>query len=260
MRVMTHLRDVKMIKDRTHAEIEPMKQVIALLKKHNVKMEEDFLVKLENNKTALSDVSEKALGPVKEAILPLQNKEATNIKDRLRKFEIKVAEFRQDFQKHCPYNIANSSPEIIEESYRVIGEYYLKTLEMEEEARDLNNLETLFDMQKSTYKHLKDCSLELVSLKQMWDLIALIDYQFESWKSTLWDKIDTDNLTRLVGEMRTGQCNPQAPQNKDIKTWKSFTNLGERVKNMNTILPLITELHSKFMMDRHWKKLMGFTQ
>jgi hypothetical protein len=47
----------------------------------------------------------------------------------------------------------------------VIGEYYLKTLEMEDEARDLNNLETLFDMQKSTYKHLKDCSNELVSLK-----------------------------------------------------------------------------------------------
>jgi len=111
MRVMTHLRDVKMIKDRTQAEIEPMKQVIGLLKKHNVKMDEDFLVKLENSKTALVDVSEKALGPVKEAILPLQNKEATNIKDRLRKFEIKVAEFRQDFQKNCPYNIADSSPE-----------------------------------------------------------------------------------------------------------------------------------------------------
>lgn len=105
MRVMTHLRDVKMIKDRTHDEIEPMKQVIGLLKKHNVKMEEDFLVKLENNKTALADVSEKALGPVKEQILPLQNKEATNIKDRLRKFEIKVAEFRQEFQTNCPYNI-----------------------------------------------------------------------------------------------------------------------------------------------------------
>lgn len=104
MRVMTHLRDVKMIKDRTFNEIEPMKQVIALLKKHAVKMDEDYLVKLENCKTTLVDVSEKALGPVKEAILPLQNKEATNIKDRLRKFEIKVAEFRQDFQANLPYN------------------------------------------------------------------------------------------------------------------------------------------------------------
>jgi hypothetical protein len=71
MRVMTHLRDVKMIKDRTFNEIEPMKQVISLLKKHSLKMDEDYLVKLENCKTTLVDVSEKALGPVKEQILPL---------------------------------------------------------------------------------------------------------------------------------------------------------------------------------------------
>jgi hypothetical protein len=147
-----------------------------LLKKHNLKMDEDYLIKLENSKTALIDVSEKALGSVKEQILPLQNKEAGNIKDRLRKFEIKVAEYRQEFQANCPYNIQNTSPDTIENSYKVISEYYIKTGEIEEEAKELNNLETLFDMTKSTYKQLKDCSNELVNLKQMWDLIALIDY------------------------------------------------------------------------------------
>ena len=45
------------------------------MKKHLVKMDQDFLVVLENSKTQLLDVSEKALGPVKEAILPLQNAE-----------------------------------------------------------------------------------------------------------------------------------------------------------------------------------------
>ncbi len=34
MRVMTHLRDVKMIKDRTNDEIEPMKKTVMLFKKH----------------------------------------------------------------------------------------------------------------------------------------------------------------------------------------------------------------------------------
>jgi dynein heavy chain len=97
MRVMTHLRDVKMIKDRTLDQIEPMKQTVMLLKKHQLKMEEDFLVGLENSKTALVEVSERALGPVKEAILPLQNQEAGNIKDRLRKFDIKVGEYRVAF-------------------------------------------------------------------------------------------------------------------------------------------------------------------
>jgi hypothetical protein len=34
-------------------------------------MEEDFLVTLETSKSQLKEVSEKALGPVKESILPL---------------------------------------------------------------------------------------------------------------------------------------------------------------------------------------------
>jgi dynein heavy chain len=46
---------------------------------------------------------------------------------------------------------------------------------LEEEARELNNLETLFDLQRSSYKQLKDCKSELISLKEMWDLVALID-------------------------------------------------------------------------------------
>jgi len=158
-----------------------------------------------------------------------------------------------------PYNIAVSSTETIENAYFSISEYYFKVQDIENEAKELNNLETLFDMQKSTYKQLKDCSNELVWLKQMWDLIALIDYQFDTWKETLWAKIKTDDLLQLVEKMRTGQCNPQAAGNKDIKTWKSFTGLTDRVKNMNTILPLVSLLNSKDILDRHWKKLMVTT-
>jgi len=73
MQVMTHLRDVKMIKDKTIEQIDPMKQAIMLMKKHQVKMEDDFLVTLETGKSQLKEISEKALGPVKESILPLQN-------------------------------------------------------------------------------------------------------------------------------------------------------------------------------------------
>lgn len=46
--------------------IEPMKETILLLKKHQLKMDTDYLVGLENSKTALNEVAMKALGPVKE--------------------------------------------------------------------------------------------------------------------------------------------------------------------------------------------------
>ena len=111
---------------------------------------------------------------------------------------------------------------------------------MEEEAKQLNNMETLFDLQKTSYKQLKDCKNELVQLKYMWDLVSLVDMQFDAWKSTLWDKIDTEELMQLIKEMQTKQTNAQNPQNKEIKTWKAFTALNDRVRNMNIILPLIS--------------------
>lgn len=114
MQVMTHLRDVKMIKDRAAAEINPMKEAIQLLKKHQVTMQEDFLVVLEESKTSLNEVSEYALSTVKEQILPLQTQESKNIKDMLAAFTKKVDTFRKEFRDTCPYNIENSSPEIID--------------------------------------------------------------------------------------------------------------------------------------------------
>ena len=85
-KVMTHLRDVKEIKDKTLGLVDPMRDTIALLKKHVVPMQQDYFVLLENSKADMIEVADKALGPTKEAILPLQNKEANNVKDRRRKF------------------------------------------------------------------------------------------------------------------------------------------------------------------------------
>jgi dynein heavy chain len=57
----------------------------------------------------------------------------------------------------------------------MIDDFYEQTGKLDAEARELNNLETLFDLQRSSYKQLKDCKSELVSLKEMWDLTALIE-------------------------------------------------------------------------------------
>lgn len=86
-----------------------------------------------------------------------------------------------------------------------------ETCKYEKTAKDLNNLEGLFDLTKTNYKQLKDCRSELNSLKQMWDLIALIDMQFDSWKKTQWDNIDTDNLSSLIKDMETKQMMATAP-------------------------------------------------
>jgi len=91
----------------------------------------------------------------------------------------------------------------------------------------------------------------------MWDLISIIDGQFEAWKETLWDVIDADNLEVLLKAMKTNQTAPNLAQNKEIKNYKAFQALNDRVKNMDVIRPLIQQLHSEFMQPRHWKRLNG---
>jgi hypothetical protein len=51
----------------------------------------------------------------------------------------------------------------------------MKLKQIEAERDDLANQETLFDLERSIYKELKECSVELINLKKMWDLVALID-------------------------------------------------------------------------------------
>jgi dynein heavy chain len=114
-------------------------------------------------------------------------------------------------------------------------------------------------MQKSSYKQLRDCKSELVLLKQMWDLISLIDYQFLAWEATTWDNIKVEELELLIKEMQKSQCSPSTPANREMKSWKAFIGLTDRVKNMGAILPLVASLHSPSMQDRHWKRLMQTT-
>jgi gas vesicle protein len=106
-KVMTHLRDVTQIKDQTVERFPSLRDTIQLLKKHNVDVNVskgvDLLVTIENSRTALEDTADNALGPIKEAILPLQSKESDNVKKRVREFQIKVLDYRQEFQSKLPY-------------------------------------------------------------------------------------------------------------------------------------------------------------
>ena len=91
-------------------------------------MEEEFLVKLENPRLLwLNSVKDKDFGHVKEAIIHLLNPEANNIKDRIKKIEIKVGVWtRIPGCNAVSHPKVFPSPETIEKSYVKISEYYLK--------------------------------------------------------------------------------------------------------------------------------------
>lgn len=110
-------------------------------------------------------------------------------------------------------------------------------------------------MAKSDYRQLSWNICDLKNLKQTWDMASAIHYTFSEWKSTLWDKIDTDVLTARVKDIaQTVKLLP-----KEVKSSDVFRTLSANVRKMQVILPLINDLHSEFMKERHWKHLMSIT-
>ena len=65
---------------------------------------------------------------------------------------------------------------------------------MEQEAIEFNKLEKLFELEKTSYKELRDCNLDLKYLKIMWDAVAMVTYQYADWESKPWRAIKADEL------------------------------------------------------------------
>lgn len=76
-------------------------------------------------------------------------------------------------------------------------------------------------------------------MKRLWDLISVIDMQFDGWKQTLWKDIRADEMETDITAMQKEQASATAPQNKDLKQYRAFTALIERIKNMKGLSPLI---------------------
>ena len=97
----------------------------------------------------------------------------------------------------------------------------------------------------------KHHSNEIILLKSVWDMVAIINALFEKWSSTLWLDIDTDMLmdeTVLLDKQVSGMT-------REMRNWDVYKTLYARVKNMAVVIPLISELHSEAMQERHWKTL-----
>ena len=119
----------------------------------------------------------------------------------------------------------------------------------------MNELEDLFELPASTYSSITEIELDLRLLKALWDTVVLVQTLFAMWKNTLWAEIATDNLMEEVKKLQ----NQLKKQPRRPRDWAVFKRLDAEVKKMGVSLPLVHELHSPAMRERHWRSLMGIT-
>jgi dynein heavy chain len=224
----------------------PLRDSVSLLKKYGKSLDE-YEMKLLSDAPMKWDSTVNNVYKTKEKVNNLQNVEVDIIKAKVEAFETELKEFRREFKDNAPFSFDHDPPE----AYELIYEFHRKINAMEESAAKLTDLEKVFELNVSKHRQIKKNRQENKLLKGVWDLISVVTHQFDDWKKTLWDKIDTDSLLMQCKKLQRQIM--QMPV--EVQSWDCYTGLVGEVKNLLTVLPLVNLLHSPCMEDRHWREL-----
>ena len=257
MQIMSHIRDVRKKMATMSSAFGPIREMVMLLKGHGITLDlgevggEPAIEYLERAPMLWDNIVNKTFR-VKEEIHPLQNAMVDSIRKDIANFKSKAKDFYNEFKAKAPFDWSFSKRG---EVYACLDEYYSRLADFDAEASNFNELEELFELSRSRTNELAMIRSDVVLLKETWDSVNAVSNLFESWQTTLWAAINTEEL---LDEVKLLQKQIKKMP-RVIRDWGVYKALYEEVNNMSVVLPLVHELHSPSMRDRHWKMLSVIT-
>uniref|UniRef100_A0A2K5TY45 Dynein axonemal heavy chain 17 n=1 Tax=Macaca fascicularis TaxID=9541 RepID=A0A2K5TY45_MACFA len=247
--VMGHLMKVKERQVATDNMFEPLKQTIELLKTYGEEMPEEIHLKLQELPEHWTNTKKLAI-QVKQNVAPLQANEVSILRRKCQQFELKQHEFREKFRHKAPFSFSDPNP------YKSLNTQQKSISAMEGIMEALSKSGGLFEVTVPDYKQLKACHREVRLLKELWDMIVVVNTSIEDWKTTKWKEINVEQMDidckKFAKDVRS--------LDKEMKTWDAFVGLDNTVKNMITSLRAVSELQNPAIRERHWQQLMKATQ
>jgi dynein heavy chain len=259
-KTMEVLAKERVVSNRISDNIKFMKKMVDILKKHDVEMRldnstaqdgkgDDFLAILEEKQNNYNELVKNKVFPIKTSILPLKQQETVQLKQTISQFSDEIAKFRATFLKEAPfkYDKYMGLPEI-DSSYDKLDAYYEKLQEFRKRAKELNDLESLFELEQTKYKQINECQVDIEKLKTMWDLISVIRNTYDSWLRVPWKKINvgecTEDNTKFLELIK------KVP--REVKQFEGYAKISEEAANMKKIIEAIGQLSSGKLQKRHW--------
>ena len=196
-----------------------------------------------------------ALPTVKADVAPVQASEGERIQEEITTYEATVKDYhkgflQKDFFKYaCGYDAA----------YPMFNDIAKDIAVMDAECKKHQALANMFDfpeVMNELNAKVAEIKGEMIMVKDVWDTSSLCEVQFQDWKTTLWADIRTD----LMEEGAKAFVKEVKSLPKRIRQEDCYLGLDGSVKNFLTSVPLVADLRSPAMRDRHWEQLMDTTQ
>ncbi|XP_010211142.1 PREDICTED: dynein heavy chain 17, axonemal, partial [Tinamus guttatus] len=243
--VMGHLMRVKDRQAATDSMFQPLKETIALLKTYGEEMPEEIHQQLHDLPEQWNN-TKKLSFQVKQNVAPLQANEVNILRRKCQQFEVRQHEFREKFRECAPFSYSDPEP------YKSLNKQQKSIAALESDMAALSTSAGLFEVSVPDYKQLKACHKEVRLLKELWDMIVLVNTSIDDWKTTKWKDINVEQMDidskKFAKDIRS--------LDKEMRSWDAFTGLDNSVKNMITSLRAVNELQNPAIRDRHWHELL----
>ncbi|NXK40473.1 DYH17 protein, partial [Piprites chloris] len=247
--VMGHLARVKERQAVTDVMFEPLKETVALLQSYGDEMPEQIHLQLKNLPERW-DNNKRLCLRVADSVAPLQAGEAAILRGKCQEFEVQQHAFRETFQEEAPFSYMDPNP------YKSLNRQQKSVAAMEKDMAALATSAGLFEVSVPEYKQLKACRRELRLLKELWDMVSLVNMSIDTWKTTKWNELNVEDMDieckKFAKDIRS--------LDKEVKSWDAFTGLDSNMKNMITSLRAVSELQNPAIRDRHWQELVQATK
>ncbi|XP_009470045.1 PREDICTED: dynein heavy chain 17, axonemal isoform X2 [Nipponia nippon] len=247
--MMGHLMRVKERQVVTDNMFEPLKETVALLSTYGEELPEEIHLQL-HDLPEHWDNTKKLCLRVKQSAAPLQANEVNIIRRKCQQFEVQQHAFRERFREKAPFSYTDPDP------YKSLNKQRKSITAMESDVAALSKSAGLFEVSVPEYKQLKACHREVRLLKELWDMIVLVNTTIDDWKTTKWKDINVEQMDidckKFAKDIRT--------LDKEMRSWDAFIGLDNSVKNMIKSLRAVNELQNPAIRDRHWHELMQATK
>ncbi|XP_037537274.1 dynein heavy chain 11, axonemal [Nematolebias whitei] len=246
--IMGHLMAIRNRQISNEQHFKPLKSTAELLKSYGQQLPESVYTQLEELPEKWKSLKKIAF-TVKHEVAPLQSNEVSVIRRKCVRFEVKQHEFREHFRAESIFRID------VEKPYKLINKCNRSVAAMEMEMKRLQDTAALFEVSFPEYKQLRQCRLDIILVKAVWDMIIFVRTSIKDWTKTPWNEINVEQmdmeLRRFAKEIKV--------LDKEVRAWDVYTGLESTVKNLLTSLRAVNELQNSAIRERHWQQLINAT-
>jgi dynein heavy chain len=169
----------------------------------------------------------------------------------IREFTMDIRSLRKDFEENGPL-IPGIKPALAVDKLKK----YKDELVVRERKLDMyRGGEELFALRPTRFNEVAKTRKEITLIDQLYSLYVDMEASFKVWAAYLWRDI-ADQVSAIT-ESVNGYDSRCKKLPKKLREWPAYDEISAKISDLQTLLPLVSELSKPSIKPRHWGEING---